>query len=177
MTLVPLSDTVTSNDTYNYSPADYNADGFSSVSLTVAIPSSSRPINIPFFQDSVSGVATSLSSMTRYSGFPSSTPQLTSTLSLYIEVSPSFYYVTLQSTPSPTSTNLYSRRSSSSTALYYILLPIPTRLEEQDVDFRLSLNANTVFNIDASNGPSSQLTTSVYDSASLSTSFFNFDFS
>lgn len=38
MTLVPLSDTVVANDTYTYSPEDYNADGFSSVSLTVSVP-------------------------------------------------------------------------------------------------------------------------------------------
>lgn len=44
MTLVPLVETITTNDTSIFNPSDYNADGFSSVSITTNVSSSSQTV-------------------------------------------------------------------------------------------------------------------------------------
>lgn len=46
MSIIPLSETITSNGTYNYEAGSVNADGFSPVSLTVNVPTSSSQVPI-----------------------------------------------------------------------------------------------------------------------------------
>lgn len=53
--LVPLEVEIDSNDTYIYEPQDYDADGFSSVTITTNVPSSSTDIKldrVTFYQSS-----------------------------------------------------------------------------------------------------------------------------
>ena len=57
--LVPLEVEIDSNDTYIYDPQDYDADGFSSVTITTNVPSSSTDIKldrVTFYQSSGSSV-------------------------------------------------------------------------------------------------------------------------